>query len=138
MPVHDLGNAIDVLQELPRQPALADAGLADDRDEPWLRVASRGVVEVLDQLQLALAADEGRLEPFAAPHAAALGDDAQRVIGAHRSCLALEILVAGRLEDDRVAGGPLRPLADEHRARLRHRLEPAGRVDEVARHHPHA
>ena len=50
--------------------------------------------------------------------------------------LALEGLLAGGLEGDRPAGGPLGRLADEDRAGGGDRLEAGGGVDEVARDHP--
>jgi hypothetical protein len=61
VPVHLLDDPVEVLVELPRQARLADPGDSGHRDEvrpPFLRTA---VEELLDQLQLAVAADEGRL-----------------------------------------------------------------------------
>ena len=67
--------------------------------------------------------------------AAALGDDAHRPPRRHGRGLALEHLLAGRLERDRRARGALRRLADEDGAGRRDRLQPAGGVDEVAGDH---
>ena len=52
VPVHDLGHAVDVLLELPDEPALADAALADDRDQPRAPLGTGGEVEVLEHPQL--------------------------------------------------------------------------------------
>ena len=49
VPVGGLGHAIDVLLELPAEPALADAPLADDRHQARLALAHRGVEQVLDE-----------------------------------------------------------------------------------------
>ena len=62
VPPDVLDDAVDVLHELPREPALADPAGPDDRHEP--RAASRGgrVEQVLEQPQLVVAPDERRLE----------------------------------------------------------------------------
>ena len=108
---------------------------ADDRDEPRAPLAGRRVEEVLEQTELVVAADERRLERVGPVAAADLGDDAERAPGRDRRGLALEDLLAGGLEGDRPRGGALGRLADEDRARRGRRLEPAGRVDEVAGDH---
>ena len=95
----------------------------------------RGVEEVLDQPQLALAADERRLEPGRAHRAAAARDDAQGAPERHRLRLALQLVRPGVLVGDRRLGRPLRRLADEHGAGLGRRLDARGRVDEVAGDH---
>ena len=92
--------------------------------------------EVLEQAQLVVAADEGGLERLRPVAAAPLRDDPQGAPGGDRGGLALEVLLAGRLEGDRRGRGPLRRLADQDRARGGGRLEPGGRVDEVAGDHP--
>ena len=99
-------------EELPGEPALADAGRADDADEARPPLAARGVEQVLEQAQLVVAADERRLERVAAVATAALGDDPERAPGRDRRRLALERLLAGLLEGDRArrprAGSPRR------------------------------
>ena len=65
VPEDVVDEAVDVLQELPGEPALADAGRADDRHEPGAAVAAGGVEQVLEQPQLVVAADERRLERVA-------------------------------------------------------------------------
>ena len=62
MPEHLVGDAVEVLLELPREARLADAGDADDRDEVRLSLLRRAVEVLLDEAQLARAADERRLE----------------------------------------------------------------------------
>ena len=67
VPVHDLEHAVDVLQELPREPALADPALAGDRDQSGPPLAGGCMEEVPQQPQFFVAADEGRLEAFGPP-----------------------------------------------------------------------
>ena len=104
-----LDHAVEVLLELPGEPALADAGLADDRHEPGAPLARRRVELLLEEAQLVVPADERR--PRARrpgrrrPVRATTRDGAPR---RHRRGLALEHLLAGRLEGDaprRAPGG---------------------------------
>ena len=85
------------------------------RDFP---LAAGRVEQVLEQPQLVVAPDERRLERARSAAAAAPrhhGSARQAGTGAG---LALERLLPGRLEGDRVAGGPIGRLAHQHRARL--------------------
>jgi hypothetical protein len=123
VPGDALDDAVDVLEELPREPALADPALARDRDEASPSFARGGVEEVLEQSQLGVAADERRIQPLRASAAAALGHDPQGAPRGHRRFLALEQLLARGLERDRPGGGPLRRLADEHGSGRRNGLE---------------
>ena len=123
VPVDDLGHAVHVLLELPDQPALADPALADDRDQAWTPLGARGEVEVLEHAELGSATDERRLELLDAPRPATPGHDAERTIGGHRRGLALEQLLARRLEGDRVRRRLVGRVADEDSAGRRHRLE---------------
>ena len=93
------------------------------------------MIGVLEVPQLVVAADERRLQALRPVAAAPLGDDPQRAPGRDRSLLALQRLLAGRFEEDREVGGPLRRLADEDRARRCDGLEPGCGVHEVARDH---
>ena len=118
MPADRLDQAVDVLQELPGEPALADAGRADDRDEAGPPLAGRRVEEVLEQAQLVVAADERRLERLAsgsAPPRSATTRSARHA-GTGRA-LPLSDLLAGRLEGDRLRGRALGRLADEDASR---------------------
>ena len=85
MPPDLADEPVDVLLELPRQPRLADACDADDRDEPGAGLVGAGVEEILEQPELGRAADERRLERAAAPLAAAVRDDPERPEAAARA-----------------------------------------------------
>ena len=78
VPVDVLADPVDVLEELPGEPALADAALAGDGQEAHAPLARGGVQEVLEQAQLVVATDERRLDALAPALAAALGDDPER------------------------------------------------------------
>ena len=112
VPVDGLDDAVEVLLQLPGEPRLADPGLADDRDEPRPPVAAGGVEAVLEEAELVVAADERRLDDASGPPAA-LAHDAHGAEGGHRRRLALQDVVAGRLEDDGRPDRPARRLADE-------------------------
>ena len=135
VPPDRVGQAVDVLEELPGQPGLAEAGRADDADEAGAALAGRGVEHVLEEPELLVAADERGLERVLAVATAGLGHDPGRAPGLDRRLLALEVLLAGLLEGDRLAGGALGRLADEDRARLGDALESRRGVDEVAGDH---
>ena len=136
LPVDGLHEPIDVLEELPCQPAFADPALACDRDEPDPPFACGGVVEVLQQAELVVAADERRFERCRSSSAAALSDHAQGAPRRDGRRLALEELLAGLLEGDRARGGVHGGLADEHGAGRRGGLQAARGVDHVAGDHP--
>ena len=135
VPPDVIGEAVDVVQELARDPGLADPGRPEDRDEPGPPLARRGVEEVPEQPELLVATHEGGLELVAAIAAAHASDHPQGTPRGHRRRLALERLLAGRLEGDGAARRALRRLADEHRARGRHRLQSGRGVDEVPGDH---
>ncbi len=136
VPVDRLHEAVDVVRQLPDEPRLARARGADDRDDPCPPLPAGRVQEVLEEPELGVAPDERRLELIGAAASAALGDDPDRPERGHGRLLALEHLVAGRLEGDRPVRGTLRRLADEDRPGLRDRLEARCRVDDVAGDHP--
>ena len=135
VPPDVLDQAVEVLRELPGQARLADPRRAEDRDEAGALLSPGGVEQLLEQAQLVGPAHERRLERLAPVPSPALRHDPQRPPGGDRGGLALEGLVAGRLEGDRAARRPLGRLAHEDRPRPGSALEPAGGVDEVARHH---
>ena len=100
--------------------------MPDDRDELGAAVLGRGVEEVLDQPQLAVAADERRLEtgrlelrpPRRRPRA-------ERAKSGTGSALPFSSCAPASLVRDRRLRGAPRRLADEHRARAR---RPTGRA----------
>ena len=61
MPADHLHDAIEVLLHLPRETALADPRLADERDETCTALATRGVELLLQEPELVRATDEWRL-----------------------------------------------------------------------------
>src|SRR3972149_969106 len=103
MPPHGRDDAVEVLLELPGEPALAYPAGPDDRDEPGAALPGGGVEEVLQQAQLVVAADERRFERPAPTATAAVRYDAKGKPGRHGCGLALQLLLAGR---PRGAGGP--------------------------------
>ena len=135
VPADELAEPVDVLLELPGQPGLADAGLAVDdqqRGAPGLL----GVVEqLLDQAQLAVAADQGGLEPVGALGAPGGGDHGAHRPERDRVGLALEGVGAGVGVGDGGGGEQPRGLVDEDAAGLRGRLDAGGGVDGVAGDH---
>ena len=135
VPVDVLGDAVDVLVELPGEAALAHARVAHDAYETRPSLARRRVEHVLEQAELPVAPDERRLELAGPAGATDHCDDADRAPRRDGRRPALEELLTGRLERDRAGRGPERALADKHGAGRRDRLEPAGRVDEVTGHH---
>src|SRR5207247_5971242 len=66
VPVDVVDQSVDVLEELPREAALARSRLARDRDEPQASLATSRVEEVLQQAKLLVAPHERRLEAFRA------------------------------------------------------------------------
>ena len=135
MPVHGLDQAVDVLEELPREPALADPGLADDRHEPGAAFAAGRLEHVLEQAQVLLAPDERRLELVAAARPATLRDDPQCAPRPDAFRLALHGQLAQRLVRDRAVGRPIRPLADEDAVGLGATLQARRGVHDVAGDH---
>ncbi len=114
VPPHGLDQAVDVLEELPSQPRLADPGRADDAHEACPALARRGVEEVLEQAEFVVAAHERGLERVRTVAAADLGDHPKGPPGGDRTGLALERLLTGRLERDGLAGRALGSLTHEH------------------------
>src|SRR3954452_7164918 len=64
VPVDRLGDAVEVLVELPRQPGLANASDSGDGDEVRLSLLGAGVDEILDLAKLAVASYARRLQPL--------------------------------------------------------------------------
>ncbi len=60
-PAQDVGRVADSLEEVGDEPRLADAGRAEEREEPARAVGDRVLVVAPEPLALALAPDERRL-----------------------------------------------------------------------------
>src|SRR4051794_22362905 len=135
MPPDRLDEPVDVLEELPRKTRLADAGRSDDAHETRSAFSARRVEQVLQLPQLLVPSGEWSLEGFGTADAPALGDDPDGAPRRQGRDLAFEGEVVDWFEDDGLAGGPNRRLADEHRRWWRDALQPARSVDEVARDH---
>ena len=71
LPRNQLFDSVDVLAELPGQPGLAEAGDADHRHEVGLGLIGAGVEHLLDDAELSLTPDVGRLEASGLERAAA-------------------------------------------------------------------
>ena len=136
MPVDRLDDPVEVLVELPREPRLADPGDPGHRHQLRPPLLRRDVEKVLDLPQLAVTADERRLQTLRLQRPLPPRDDAQRTPQRRLTLLALQLEAASGLVDDRSLGRSPRPLADEDRPGLGDRLHPRSGVDEVARHHP--
>jgi hypothetical protein len=94
VPEHALHDAVEVLLELPEDAALADAGNPGEGHQAGLAVPRRGMEEVLQQLQVLVATDEGRLEHRPTTPATAAGDHAHRLPDLDRALLALQLALA--------------------------------------------
>ena len=115
MPPDRLDQAVDVLQELPRQAALADARRADDAHQPRPPLAAGGVEQVLEQAQLLVAADERRLERLAPVRARrARRRRAARATPAPAPALPLSVCSPAGSNAIARRRRALRRLADEH------------------------
>jgi len=101
VPIRVIDHAVEVLLELPGKPRLADAGLADDGDQPRLALPGGGVELLFEVAQLIVATNERRLQQLAAAASSAHSDDRGRAPGGNCQRFALERLLPGRLEGDR-------------------------------------
>ncbi len=137
MPVAHLLDPVEVFEVLPQTAATCRLPASPVTVTSTAR-RSRALSSAASMItcQLAVAADERRLEPGAAPHAADAGDDAQRRPRVHWLLAALDLMRARVLIGDRRLARAARHIVDEHRPRRRDRLQPRGRVDRVAEHHP--
>ena len=123
------GRALEPVDELARDSALADAGLAVEGDERGAGIAHRSRERVLEQLELGLAADERRRERA---HRTALltgAEDAARGDGLPPTPQ-LERLE--RLELDEVSHEARRRRPDEDLVRSGLLLQASGEVDRLA------
>ena len=120
--------AVDRVDELTGQPALADARLAVDREDVCAAVAQRSLVRVLEELELGFAADERRIDVDVP-----LVDRAEHPPGAHRGAHALELERACILDEEPSASEAVRGRADEDLARHGRLLQACREVHGLAR-----
>ena len=135
VPPDGVDEAVEVLEELPREAGLPDPARSDHAHEAGPALAARRLEQVLELAELLVPADERRLERVAPVPPAALGDHADGAPRRDRRRLALERLLAGVLEHDRARCRPRGRLAHEDGPGGRGGLEPRGGVDDVARDH---
>ena len=136
MPPDPVGEPVHVLEELPRQPCLADAGGPEHADQPGPALAHRGMQQILEQAQLVGATNERRFEHVRPATTPDLGHHAHGSPRGDGRGPALDRVLASRFERDRARRRPLRALADQDRPGGGRRLQPAGGVDEVPGDHP--
>src|SRR5262249_18517625 len=121
----------DGREQLANEARLADAGGADDGDEP-ARAARDGVLVGFAQHgELALPPDDRRVAP---PRDRLVADDARQAPGLHRLGAAARGERLRRVALDGVADEAPRRVADQHLAGPGRLLEPLGDGDDVAGH----
>ncbi len=94
VPVALLLDPVHVLEQLPDEPRLTRARLAEDHDVPRPALMGAVVAGVDDRSQLGVAPHERRLEPGAAARAAGAGHDPKRRPGVHGLLAALDLMRA--------------------------------------------
>ena len=124
-----------MLLELPGQPRLADPGDTEDGDESRPAVVCRPVIGVLHDAEVVVTSDERRLECARSSFTAPLRHDALRLPEGNQLLFALELVRSRRRVRDGRLRRTLGGLSDEHRSGLRERLDPRGRVHEIAGDH---
>ena len=138
VPVRGVGQAVEVLPHLLRQPGLADASLSNNRNQARATVASRGMVRVFQHPHLVGTPNERRLQSVTPSVAAAASDHAHRPECLHCAVDTLEVVRAGGLELDRAIRQVARGAADKDRSRIRRRLQPRGSIHDLADDQPGA
>ena len=124
------------LAELPNEPALADAGQAQDREQDRLPFGPRPASGLAQKLKLLVAPGErGRVAHDATDRDARLHADFDRAPDGHRRGLALDVVGAGGLVGHRIRGRLVDDRADHHLARTGLLLQPRGQVQDVAGGH---
>jgi hypothetical protein len=133
-PSDQLRPLLQALEQLPDEPALADAGDADERGELRLVLATHAVDRGEERLQLVRAADERRASDLAHVDAQA-SLRLERRPDADRLHLPLGRDLAPIAVRDRALRRTERCLVDEDPVLGRRRLQARRRVDDVARGH---
>src|SRR6266542_2403432 len=121
------------LPELADEPRLADAGIADDRDQLRLATSGHPAVCVLQLCQLAVATDEGRPQSADAARAHQR-QGAHELAALNTARLSLRVDRPRLSEFECAADGRDCPFADEDLARAGGLLQPRADVDGVAGH----
>ena len=105
MPQNVSGEAVDVLEELPGEAGLADARDAGDEHESSRTALSRDVEELLDEVKLVVATNEGSFQDSRTLRTGDRGDDPGRLEEVNRLGLAFQLVLAGvDIRDRRHAG----------------------------------
>ena len=132
MPEVGRGEPVDIVPQFVDEPALADAALADDRDQPQATVAFHCVKIVLEQAKFVRPADERRCEAIRPPRSPMTADHPDRLERFDRIRLALQVQASDRLEEDGTGRQiPGRP-TDQDRTRRSGALQPGSDVDGVS------
>ena len=114
---------------LARQPRFADAGIADQGDEPRRATLRDLAQRLVDRLQLLLAADDRRVGP---PHVAFAAAGRDQAIRRHPLLLALELQRLDGLDLHRIAHQAIGRVAEVDLVRRRGLLEPRRDVHGIA------
>ncbi len=136
MPPDGFRDPVDVLEELPTEARLPDAGKADDREQARRALLAGRVQELLDQSQLPVASDERRFQSGRAERPSGRRNDALRSPQTLRFRLSLELVHPSVLVSDRGFRGDASPVTDIDSSGLSRCLHARCSVDEVAGDHP--
>ena len=132
VPVDVIYDPVDVLLQLPGEPALADPGDPRDRDEPRPSFVVGCVEQVLEQAQLGVAPNERGFQAIHATAAPAHGDHADRAEGGHRSGLSAKLKLADRFGGDGRLGRAAGRLVNQDATRWGDGLKARCRTDQIA------
>src|SRR5512133_1015003 len=134
-PGHEPLIALDRMEQLGEEPALADPGDADERHELWRSLAHRPLESGDEQLDLAVATDERRGRR-AGDIDAETGACLERLPRRNRLRLSSRRHGLGAAVCNRAFRGSGRLLPDEDAVDRRRRLQPRGGVDDIAGGNP--
>ena len=136
MPPHVLGQAVDVLLELPAQPRLAHPGRAGHQHQPRHPPLRRGVEQLLDRAQLRVPSGQRGLQPvdpLAAAHSSQHPGSPPQAL---RLGLALQRVLPRIGEPDRAGSQSLRRHVGQYMPGFGGRLHPGRGVHRIPGHHP--
>ena len=119
--------ALEPREQLAHEPALADAGVAVDRDELRALLGDHALLQREQEVELALAADQRRVHPRQ-PARHGVRRLTEQEEGAHGLLPAAQLLFAEVVEDE-AGSGAGGALGDDRLAGLGELLEPGGGVD---------